>query len=227
MPEVAFACVRCQAVYPSREAWCVSCGGFDCCIPVYSREADALWRGGPREASAAQLVGRRASTFTSSSYPELKIGPTSVVAIWGAPGSGKSTMLCKFLDGTESPLLLSMEEGLSDSLVARLKRLEIHSDAFRVAIADTINEVAELVDRHQPSALGIDSLSVTTLKIGDVMRLSNSVGVPVIFVLHSTKGGEAAGASGILHAVDVVIEVSALKWRVCKSRFTGLIGGTV
>jgi len=196
-------------------------------VPVYQRAADAVWRGGPREASAAQLVGRRAASFTSSSYPELKIGPASVVAIWGAPGGGKSTMLCKFLDGTEAPLLLSMEEGLSDSLVARLKRLEIHSDAFKVAIADTIEEVADLVDRHQPSALGLDSLSVTTLKIGDVMRLSNSVGVPVIFVLHSTKGGEAAGAASILHAVDVVIEVAAMRWTVRKSRFTGLIGGTV
>jgi predicted ATP-dependent serine protease len=136
-------------------------------------------------------------------------------------------MLCKFLDGCEAPLLLSMEEGLSDSLITRLKRLEIHSDAFKVAVADTIDEIADLVERHQPSALGIDSLSVTTLKIGDVMRLSNAVGVPVVFVLHSTKGGEAAGAAGVLHAVDVVVEVSALKWAVRKSRFTGLIGGEV
>lgn len=227
MPEILFACVKCQAVYPREERWCVSCGAFDAVFPVYQRNADALWRGGPREASAAQLVGRRPALFESSSYPSLKIGPRAVVAIWGAPGAGKSSMLCKYLDGTEAPLLLSMEEGLGDTLSARLKRLEIHSEAFRVAVADTIEEIADLVERHRPSCLGLDSLSVTTLKVGDVLRLSEAVAVPVLFTLHATKAGGAAGEAGILHAVDVVVEVSAMRWRISKSRFTGNLEGEV
>jgi len=193
------------------------------------RPADSLWSAGGTDVVSARDLMRRRSTFiTSSSYPTLKLGGQALVAVYGEPGSGKSTFLCKFLDGVSgNVLLLSVEEGVGDTLLGRLSRLEIHRADFFVGYARTIDELEAVVSKSLPQAVAVDSLSASTLQVGDLKRLAEQYSIPVLFSLHVTKDGAAAGPMTALHESDVVVRVDALRWVVEKSRFSGIINGEV
>jgi predicted ATP-dependent serine protease len=193
------------------------------------RPADLLWRDiGGESLSAEVLTKQAAQSFTSKSYPTLKIGRRALVAVYGPPGGGKSTFAFKFLDGIDGAvLLLSLEEGLSETVVARLQRLEIHRADFYIAYARSVDEIAVLVERRAPNAIAIDSLSVSTLTVDDLGRLVANVEVPVLFILHINKAGAPAGEMAAVHAADVVVRVDGMKWSIEKSRFTGPVEGEV
>jgi predicted ATP-dependent serine protease len=174
------------------------------------------------------MLKKSFASVHSTGYPSLRIGRQALVALYGPPGGGKSTFLFKFLDGVEGEVLyLSLEEGLSDTVVDRLRRLEVCRGDFRIGYARTVDEIADLVNKHRPNAIGLDSLSITTLTVDDLMRLSSCVGVPVLFSLHTTKDGLPAGSMTTLHAADVVLRVGGMRWAVEKSRFTGPLEGEV
>jgi len=223
-----FGCARCGALYPERVAFCSSCGSFDSLTLQSSRSADSLWRQGGECLSALDLLKRSTSGLTSEAYPALRIGREAIVAIYGPPGAGKSTLLYKFLDGMPGDvLLLSIEEGFADTVIDRLKRLEIHRSDFHLGYVRSVEEIGDLVQKHNPVAVGIDSLTMTTLTTDDVMRLSSFIGGPLLFTLHVTKDGAPAGAMTVLHASDVVVRVEGMKWALEKSRFSGSITGEV
>jgi len=208
---------------------CIACGGFDCVYPRVIRQADALWRGGEGEIqTAAQLVKRSNTTFTSSAYPEVKIGQQSLVAVAGPPGSGKSMFCLKWLDGVTGPVLyFSVEESLSESLVQKLKWLEIARSDFHIAGGVSIETFDEAVETRQPRAVVVDSLTVSTVKVTDLRRAALHHRVPILFTMHVNKTGAPAGDLRIIHEADVVIEVSERGWRIGKSRFCGVVDGRV
>lgn len=225
--DTLFACARCGAAYPERVSFCGHCGGFETLSLVAQRPADSLWSD-VGVLSAAELLKRGCTTWASTSYPGLKTGKNSLIAAYGAPGSGKSTFASRWLDGIQGAVLfLSIEEGLSDSLIQRLRRLEIIRDDFYVAAALSVDDVAVAVEKYTPSAIVVDSLSVSTLSVSDLKRLTHFAEVPVLFTLHVTKEGDPAGPMRIVHEADVVVRVDSLCWTVEKSRYTWAVSGEV
>lgn len=208
---------------------CVACAGFGTVLPVYRRPASEMWTDDVECRSAADLVGTRRDTWASAAYPGLIVGAVSLVALYGCPGAGKTVMLLKLLDGVAGPvLMLSIEEGLGAGIVGKLGWLEIRRSDFFLAHARTTAEIDTLLTGHSGIvALGIDSLSVSTLSLDDLLRMRNALRIPIIFTLHVRKDGLVAGEMALMHGVDVVVRVDAMRWAVEKSRFSGLVSGDV
>jgi len=228
-----FDCVKCGAGYSQTVEMCNHCGGFSCVLPRSFRPLNTLWRGNEAECQSASVLVRRSwAGFNSEAYSEIKMGLQSLFLIYGPPGAGKSTMMMKWLDGIDGPVIyLSIEEGLGDSLTKRLRWLEIKRDDFYVVGSVGIQDFDSLIGEKRPLAIGIDSLSVSTFQVSDLRRIALSYGVPVVFTLHVTKGGIPAGLNSILHESDLVVGVVAGEdggeWSVEKSRFSGLVTGRV
>lgn len=223
-----YMCVRCSGHYHERAGFCHLCGGFNTILPVVYRHADTLWRERPEMEDASTLVKRSNQSIQSGAYPELKLGAKSLICLYGQPGAGKSTMLLKLLDGLEGyTLYLSLEEALSDTLVSKLKWLEITSDKFKVAYVRSLNELDSLLLHNIYTAIGIDSLTVSTLTIDDLKRISVNCDLIVFFTLQVTKEGLPAGSMQNLHGADIIISVNDRQWSVEKSRYTGLLTGGV
>ena len=69
-------------------------------------------------------------------------------------------------------------------------------------------------------ALVLDSVSMTAIQPGDLRRLLEAAGVDVVlFLLHATKDGMAAGPNAYLHEADVIVELAGMRWTVTKSRY--------
>jgi len=226
--DLPYACSKCGAMYREKLGMCLSCGTMYTILPVYYRPASQLCPGPVECESAQDLIRRRVSLVTSDAYPDLPIGEAGIVAWYGRPGQGKSTALLKFLDGLKGPVLfVSLEEGLGTTLISKLQWLEIHRPDFFVVQIRTIEELDAQLSSRAVVAVGIDSLSVSTLRLDDILRLRQSLRVPIMFTLHVTKTGIPAGDMAILHGVDVVIHVEGLKWSVEKTRFGKMTSGDV
>ena len=226
--ETLFRCAKCAAVYPLDPRWCPSCGTFRSCYVDWERQADRQWGAGTKSASAEELVGTVSRSFVSPAYPTMKCGPRSVVGVFGAPGSGKSTFATKWADAILGPVCyFAQEEGHGDALIQRLKRLEICRADFHVAYAATIDDINAEVSARAPLAVVFDSLSVMTLGVRDLQRAADRENFPIMVTLQVTKSGAAAGSASILHGCDVVIECAGMKWACRKNRFSGLVGGDI
>jgi len=192
------------------------------------RHADSLWRDKPEIENASELVKRSNSYITSKSYPDIKFGAKGLVCVYGCPGAGKSTWLLKLLDGMEGEILyLSLEEALSDTLISKLKWLEISSKKFKVGYIRSLNELDALLADTDYVAIGIDSLSVSTLNIDDLRRMANSYNLIVFFTLQVNKDGNPQGLMSNIHGADMVVSVDSGKWKIEKSRYSGLLQGGV
>lgn len=226
--ETIHVCAKCSAEFPSLPTWCPSCGAFKTFYPRWARQADSLFRGGPRRATAEDLVRVAARCTCSENYPALRLPPVALLAVYGPPGSGKSTWTAKFLDGFPgSVLLISQEEALGETVAGRMRRLEICRPDFHLAVVSTLDELADLVTEIRPQAIAIDSVTVTSLTVGDLQRLTTWAKVPLVAVLHATKAGAAAGSLSLLHAADAVLKTEGMRWRLEKSRTCPLVEGEV
>lgn len=169
--------------------------------------------------SAAELRAHPHRFTTDNAYG-IRVGRSSLVAVYGKQGSGKSTMCAKFLDSIPGDVLYCpVEEGIrSDTVADRLEWLEIHRDGFYVADLGLIRDLDPMMDRDY-RAIGIDSLNRTKLLVPDLRALSDQKGLLVMFVLQITKEGLAAGPQSTLHDADVVIRVEGMRWEIEKSRY--------
>jgi len=223
-----FVCAKCCTEYQERLGYCTSCGSFGFIVHSTRRHADTMWRDRPEIENASELIKRSNSYITSKSYPEIKFGAKGLVCVYGYPGAGKSTWLLKLLDGMEGQTLyLSLEEALSDTLISKLKWLEISSKKFKVGYIRSLNELDSMLSSENYTAVGIDSLSVSTLNLDDLRRIANAYDLIVFFTLQVNKSGEPQGLMSNIHGADLVISVNSGQWLIEKSRYSGLLQGGV
>ena len=218
-------CGLCGAEFDKPLRYCGSCGNFDSILPSWSRPADRLWNS-PKLVPASKLIQtRKISKLEPYGIP---YSSPCLVVVTGPPGSMKSTMATRIADAFPLPVLYdSLEEGTSDTLRLRLKRLEILRDDLWFTSCSTFNQIEEGLDETGAGLYVLDSITVSNLLPRDLLRLAREKRVVVIAVNQITKDGKGAGPQELQHESDILIDLDAGKWRLSKSRFGELIGGEV
>jgi len=222
-----YECGSCGARYGERVRFCLTCETFDRVYPSRTRPLDGLWRE-PVVLSARELRAEGSRVEPVGCYG-IKMPPASLVAMYGPPGGGKSTMACKLLDSMPGPVLyIPVEEGIrSGSVLERLERMEIHRADFMLGDLGLILNLGDTLGDERYAAICVDSLNVTKLRAEDLRALAETRGMRIVFVLQVRKDGKPAGEMSALHIADIVIEVASLRWRIVKSRYEATREGEV
>jgi predicted ATP-dependent serine protease len=220
-----FVCQHCRAEYEERVEFCHSCGSFGLTLPAFRRPADQVFTlAGEGQVLTADVLARRAESGTTAAG--VQWGGLNI--IYGGPGQGKSCWALKVLDALPRPgLFLALEEGLGATLSGKLRFLEIRGADLLFACPGTIGEIAALVEKYDPRAVVVDSVTVSTLAPRDLLSVARAGERVVIAVMQITKEGLAAGSMSWLHLADVIAHVEGMVWSLEKSRFQGQAAGKV
>ena len=151
------------------------------------------------------------------------IVPGSLVLVGGDPGIGKSTLLlqlCRNLSAKGHKLLyISGEESLGQ-IKMRAMRMGDFSDDLLLLCETDLSEIEQVIRKHKPEAVVIDSIQTmysenVTSAPGSVsqvreatnilMSIAKSLSVTVFIVGHVTKEGTVAGPRVLEHMVDTVL----------------------
>ena len=151
------------------------------------------------------------------------IVPGSLVLVGGDPGIGKSTLLlqlCRNLSAKGHKLLyISGEESLGQIKMRALRMGDFSDDLLLLCETD-LSEIEQVIRKHKPEAVVIDSIqtmyseSVTSApgSVSQVreatnilMSIAKSLSVTVFIVGHVTKEGTVAGPRVLEHMVDTVL----------------------
>ena len=147
----------------------------------------------------------------------------SYILLGGDPGIGKSTLIIQVASqlGLQklNSLYISGEESPKQTLI-RAHRLGLDSAHVQVASENRMEVIQELVIKHKPDCLVIDSIqTVFTEKLtsapgtvsqvrecaSQLLHIAKSLGVIVILIGHVTKDGHIAGPKVLEHMVDTVL----------------------
>jgi len=220
-----YFCWKCQSRYAVHQVWCNVCmdGGT---VIVEPMRPSASMRTEFQSATARDLVKRQWSMVESEAYPNLLVGKGALIGVWGQPGSGKSTWATRFVDKLSGAVVyLSAEEKLGPTVAARLERCGVTRAGFHVVGQGSLDDLCEKCRVIGAVALVIDSIAMTTVQPSDLRRLLESAQVAVlVYVMHATKEGQAAGSNAYLHEADVVVCVEQMVWSLDKSRYQQAAG---
>lgn len=138
-------------------------------------------------------------------------------------------MLAKLLDGLPGPVgLLATEEGLGPATSERLARLVIRRGDFFILSGGSLDDLAAEVRQKKIKALGVDSVTSSTMLVPDLRRLVASCRLDVLAVtVQVTKELIPAGSNRLLHEADVVLAIEAGGWEIVKSRYQTACTGRV
>ncbi len=171
------------------------------------------------------------------------IVPGSLVLVGGDPGIGKSTLLlqvCRNLasDGRKV-MYISGEESLSQ-IKMRAMRIGDFSDNLLLLCATNLTDIEEVVRKHRPEVVIIDSIqtmysdnvssapgSVSQVREATnlLLGIAKSETITVFIVGHVTKEGTVAGPRVLEHMVDTVLYFEGDRYnsyrivRAAKNRF--------
>ena len=164
----------------------------------------------------------------------------SLVLVGGDPGVGKSTLLLQMCSHNKQKTLYISGEESVEQLRMRAIRLGVKGDSLLIAAETRLSGIMELVVKHAPDNVIIDSIQtiyddefngtpgsvsqirgVTTI----LMRVAKSTRTSFIIVGHVTKDGAIAGPKVLEHMVDTVLYFEGEKTaglrllRAVKNRF--------
>lgn len=218
-----YVCAGCKTDYPTQVAVCWVCLSAGLVV-IKPTRAHAEAFGVFRASTAAELVKSHWSLVTPKAYPELRLLRGALVLLYGGPGQGKSTMLCRLLDTLERPVVLvAAEERFGPAVAERLSRLGIHRESFHVVGQGSVDEIAAFCLKVKAEALGVDSVSAAGLTSAELRSLGAAARVGLLVgTLQATKTGAPLGANELLHEADVTAHVEALRWSLEKSRYQAL-----
>ncbi len=151
------------------------------------------------------------------------IVPGSLTLVGGDPGIGKSTLLlqvCKSLtDDHHKVLYISGEESLKQIKI-RADRIGDFSDELLLLCETNLTTIEEVIRRHSPKVVVIDSIqtmfhdgissapgSVSQVRESTnlFMQIAKGLNVSIFLVGHVTKEGTVAGPRVLEHMVDTVL----------------------
>ncbi|MFI3177028.1 MAG: DNA repair protein RadA [Eubacteriales bacterium] len=151
------------------------------------------------------------------------IVPGSLTLVGGDPGIGKSTLLlqvCKSLtDDHHKVLYISGEESLKQIKI-RADRIGDFSDELLLLCETNLTTIEEVIRRHNPSVVVIDSIqtmfhdgissapgSVSQVRESTnlFMQIAKGLNISIFLVGHVTKEGTVAGPRVLEHMVDTVL----------------------
>jgi DNA repair protein RadA/Sms len=236
--KTVYVCAECGAKKPKWEGRCSDCGAWN----SLNEERDvqpAAGRGWVRQQNASSSSS--ATVRLDQSPVELKLVRHSTrlsefdrvlggglvegsfVLLGGAPGIGKSTILLQMASGLAQSqmklLYVSGEESVSQT-ASRAQRLGLRSSFVEVASSNSLPEILDLIDRHKPQAVVIDSIqtiylpdlesapgSVTQVRecASQLLQVAKRDNIAVILVGHINKEGSIAGPKVLEHMVDCVL----------------------
>lgn len=215
-----YLCFQCSTGYPAHQSFCWVCLSAGTIIVAPQRPPSAV-AGELQAATARDLVARAWTLIEPSAYPSLRLLRGALVVLYGPPGAGKSTMLVRLLDSLQTPVVLfTAEERLGPTVGERLARLGVTRSDFHLVGQSSVDDLVAFCRRVRAHALGLDSVTATTLTVADLRRVAHAAGVGVCAAtLQVTKSGTAAGSNMLLHEADVVLRLDGLAWTVEKSRY--------
>jgi len=160
--------------------------------------------------------------------PGLKLGVPSVTVIAAAAGLGKSTTAALIGAENRPCVYFSFEESLSQTIAERLRRCELrHSDLW-IEVPSSMQDAYDIIERRDPRAIIVDSLSVCAFTIRDLCAIAESRRCIVIGVVHENKAGAVGGEALTEYGADVVLRFTEVgKWKLTKSRFQPLTEGSI
>lgn len=216
-------CVLCGSRFAEHAPCCGSCLDNGTIVRV-GRRAHAAIDGAAEVTTAAALAKAAWTPVVSAAYTHLRLGSGALLVLYGAPGSGKSSMATRLIGGLRAPVILqSVEETPGPSLHARLERCGVRRDDFLVAGRASVDQIAALVQKTRAAALAIDSVQVAAFSAEDLRHLLLVLPTlrVVVAIAQVNKHGEIEGRQRLLHESDIAIHVEGLRWRVTKSRYQG------
>ncbi|MEJ2155353.1 MAG: DNA repair protein RadA [Desulfobacteraceae bacterium] len=235
--KTVFSCQGCGYRAPQWLGRCPECGQWD----SFAEERTAAAASGPKR-GIGQGIGsmsaepvpidqvdlvdqQRISTRIDELDRVLGGGLVagSLVLIGGDPGIGKSTLMLQALHGMavmgHKVLYVSGEESVQQ-LGLRSRRLSAAASGLLVVSEIDLDIILEMVRKHTPDVLVIDSIQTMysadlTSAPGSVSQVRESAlrlmlnakksGIPTFLVGHVTKEGAIAGPKLLEHMVDTVL----------------------
>jgi len=225
MSQRPFVCIVDATEYIEKMKFCLTCGRFNTIYPATFRPVESLW-GGEVVVQASDFI-KDTKLSMLAPYP-IPVGRRFVAALYGSPGAGKTTMGIRIGDAFEGTVLyVAVEQGLADSLKARLRSLEVCRDGFLIGVLRDVTSIDRVVSERGVGLVLLDSITASSLRTNDLVAFSIDRNVSVVMTAQVNKEGMAAGDMGILHGADLVVRVEKMRWEIEKSRFGGLTSGEV
>jgi predicted ATP-dependent serine protease len=223
-------CPRCQAVAQPGARKCGKCGIWFIGGTTKPKADDGLDPDGTiLFSNVKSAAANRISTpicsaiFGTSKLANGKdlhgVVNTSAVMIGGQRGAGKSTLLSQLLSEisyvTDRETLYVLCEEARAEVKLRLDRLRIENqDKMRcIEALSGCGNVADLVDRHKPAAVVIDSLrglvgndsegALAACKLCKTLAVEHCC--PFFIIQHMTKDDQISGSNDDQHEVDTVM----------------------
>jgi len=223
-----FTCDACQAHIENYVSVCPSCFQTGRIFQRFQRRA-SLYAPRVEGLTARQLVRTRSKTVTLAVPAGLVLAPGSFTIVTGPPAGGKTTLILKMSDQDclGPSLVYPLEMGIGPLLSDMCARLELVSEQIRFEEPQSQAEMFALA-RAPFHAVFIDSLTVSTLRPEDCRRMARGSNLYVVGILQETKAHQPAGSNSWIHACDVLLSVSEMKWQLEKSRYQEVaLGGCV
>ncbi|MBP6834028.1 MAG: hypothetical protein KA978_24795 [Deltaproteobacteria bacterium] len=227
---MVWRCFECGDSYDERPSFCAGCGQTGSTYQL-GRRARAEIDSALEIATAADLVRQANQVEQLAGCPGVMVGGQALVVLAGPPGSGKSSLATRILDGTQGPVMyVSVEEAPGPSLGQRLARLGVRRPDFYVIGWGDADQVAAVLRQRRCVAVAIDSVQVAhwhARELRHLLAVLPSLRL-IVAVSQVNKRGEIAGTNELLHEADVALEIEDLQARLVKSRFQGVTtDGTV
>ncbi len=230
-----FACRECGGETPRWQGQCPHCQAWNTLVEFRTQGTKPSRQGHAGLALAPAAAIRHLADVEAESWQRWPSGlaefdrvlgggfvPGSVVLLGGDPGIGKSTLLLQALAymGETCPVLYVTGEESAEQVAERARRLQLSRAALALLAETRLESILEVVARHAPQLVVIDSIqtlysdaleaapgSVSQVRecAARLTRMAKAGGPVVVLVGHVTKEGTLAGPRVLEHMVDTVL----------------------